>query len=240
MIRQTKIRIQRTIHLGIFKAGLLRRGNNLYTRVKHNTLSDKSNPRTQKQQANRKSFKRILDMWGLLKDVCRDTFEDVDSQHSTYRSFLQSNLLWRGRGYRISSVVISRGTLKPIQHQFSADRALLITDIRLGNLHIDSSTTIGTFSEKVVADNRNFRLGDELTLVVLHENWKAEDCRLILNPADQRQLLSVVPIPLLGHEGCLAMSLSTESTHKVKTATFYHTRNRGTSHQHFSTQRLQL
>lgn len=243
-----KTKKQRTIIMpyGI-KAGIIYKNGSAF--CLRNKYSYKNNPRTQKLQDNRHGFKKVLCLWSVLKDVCHNTFQDIDNSLSPYNKFMSINIQF-GKFDGVPPVWISQGALRPINHKL-LDSGLIVTDIELGELVIDENTTVGDFSNAVVSNNPDFLFDDELTLVIVKEiaeplvaiqhyfYFDAEDVRICLNKEDERKMMEMfTDTTLINYDGKLAVNHSSSSSDLSSALTLYHARGRGTGKQKFSSQQL--
>lgn len=88
---------------------------------------------------------------------------------SSTRVFLTRDVVNSG-GVVVAPVCISSGNLPSIVSEYSSENGALLTNILCGDLIIGASTTIGAFSQAVVAANRNIMNGDQLTFVRLSQS----------------------------------------------------------------------
>ena len=93
---------------------------------------------------------------------------------------------------------------------------ILVSSLRLGTLTIDAATTVGQFSEAIIANNDNFDEGDQLTFfhgiqsidtVTRTPRAAIKGYKVILNTAEDTKLWDVVDkIGFSVADNCLATS----------------------------------
>lgn len=234
-------------------AGLIHRRWGTYTRCKNSRVN---NPQTGNQQANRYAFKKVNDLWSALKEVCHNTYENVDSLHSPYREFMKISAEL-GQCEGIPPAWISRGSFPPISYEWKDNR--IVTDIKLGDLEITEATSVGEFSRAVVANNSGYDYGDELVFLQVdgasemrrdkgkskqqHEHIfvSAEDFRVRLDAIDNSKILAVSAGKFNNYEGCVStpiLPFGEDREGKISAFAFYHARRRGYYNQTFSSQQL--
>lgn len=131
------------------------------------------NAQTPLQMAHRLTWSNIIANYRVLRDGLRDGWEDIPAGQSLFNQFISVNA--KSQPYALTKsdfqagaciVVpyqITRGSLDPIKVDISAGVPLAKTNIAVGALTIDNSTTIGQLSAAIVNNNSDWEYGDKLT-----------------------------------------------------------------------------
>lgn len=129
--------------------------------------------RTEAMQERRARWGNLVNIYKLSKGWMKYAYETKTAKQSDYNRFMQVNLnespiyLTKEEASLGACVVfpyaISQGSLRSI----SVTRSGLIftTDIDLGDLELDSNTTVGAFSSQVIALNNGIAVGYQLSFV---------------------------------------------------------------------------
>ena len=129
------------------------------------------NSRTPSQQRQRTKWGNVVQMYKGICPLINYGFESKPVGCSDYNMFMKTNMkltdiyLTReevaGGGCIAAPYQLTRGSLPAIVVTGSADKAR--TDIKLGSLKIDASTTVKDFSAAVVTNNPDYDYGDQIS-----------------------------------------------------------------------------
>lgn len=136
-----------------------------------------SNPRTFAQMRQRVQWRNIQNIWSVIAPYDHPSFENRRALQSDANLFLSANLARvpvyltaseaRGGGAVVAPYQVTRGSLPSVEVVTNGTNGEVGTDISLGSLTIDESTTLKQFSDAVVNNNTNFKNGDQITCIVL-------------------------------------------------------------------------
>ena len=166
------------------------------------------NPRTSAQMLQRMKWPNILAVYRTLQPYMKDCFESKPAGQTDYNRFMSVNLNStpvyleksdaRLGAAIVAPYVISQGSLPSIQ----VDGTTPTTDIALGTLNIDDTTTVTEFAQAVVQNNYGYNFGDQIAFFRLVQEENSQDghpyisvsaTRINLDPADTSTLRSVAP-----------------------------------------------
>ena len=129
------------------------------------------NSRTPSQQRQRTKWGNVVQMYKGICPLINYGFESKPVGCSDYNMFMKTNMkltdiyLTReevaGGGCIAAPYQLTQGSLPAIVVTGSADNAR--TDIKLGSLKIDASTTVKDFSAAVVTNNPDYDYGDQIS-----------------------------------------------------------------------------
>ena len=129
------------------------------------------NSRTPSQQRQRTKWGNVVQMYKGICPLINYGFESKPVGCSDYNMFMKTNMkltdiyLTReevaGGGCIAAPYQLTQGSLPAIVVTGSADNAR--TDIKLGSLKIDASTTVKVFSAAVVTNNPDYDYGDQIS-----------------------------------------------------------------------------
>ena len=129
------------------------------------------NSRTPSQQRQRTKWGNVVQMYKGICPLINYGFESKPVGCSDYNMFMKTNMkltdiyLTReevaGGGCIAAPYQLTQGSLPAIVVTGSADKAR--TDIKLGSLKIDASTTVKDFSAAVVTNNPDYDYGDQIS-----------------------------------------------------------------------------
>ena len=129
------------------------------------------NSRTPSQQRQRTKWGNVVQMYKGICPLINYGFESKPVGCSDYNMFMKINMkltdiyLTReevaGGGCIAAPYQLTQGSLPAIVVTGSADNAR--TDIKLGSLKIDASTTVKVFSAAVVTNNPDYDYGDQIS-----------------------------------------------------------------------------
>lgn len=180
-------------------------------------------------------------------------FENKPPRQTDYNLFVQANY-GQGPVFLTHNQVVSgacvlapyqftRGSLPTIGCEAGAG-GVLKSDLFLGNLEITTETTVAEFSQALIANNEDWREGDQLSFfhgVQIIDAYsqvpraRMHSCHLVLDTTDGELLYNIVnPCGFSSVDGLLGMNQALVSGG----AAWVHSRKRADSTTRVSTQRL--
>ena len=133
-----------------------------------------SNPRTPAQMDNRVRLQNVVSVYRANRGWMAGAFENKKERESDYNAFVSANLsssqvaftkAQAAAGAAVAAPYqISSGSLGSIEQQVSESE--LQTNIYLGTLTLDTTTTVGEFAAAVIANNNNIVQGMQLSLIL--------------------------------------------------------------------------
>ena len=213
------------------------------------------NTRRSKDQANvRCQLANASANYQLFHCKKMQTFEGKEAGQNDFNIFVQVNynrnpVFITKQDKRCGACVLgnyqySMGSLNPIAITLN-DGGVLVTNIGLGSLVINANTTVAEFSAAVLANNKDWQAGDQLSYFYAEQYVDSEGVpratmdpyRVVLNPDDQTKLWAVVSaIGFSTVNGTLGMSLVLNNAG----ASWIHSRNDGDGEKQVSTQRMKV
>lgn len=189
------------------------------TRAYNGTPKDAS---TKSQVQQRVRLANVIAMYRAVKRVADHSFEGVKPGQTSYNLFVKTNLSNNSvvltkeassfGACVVAPYLISKGTLPSIIVQGTGADA--VTNIAVGSLAINETTTIGAFSQAVVASNTGINYGDQLTYVSIVQQTDSNTgypvaaatiYEVTLNQTDELLLRSYMPeVATTVKEGFLA------------------------------------
>lgn len=135
-----------------------------------------SNPRTASQMTQRIRLSNVVAMYRANKGwLDRYAFENKPTRWSVFNAFVSANLsvslvaLTKQEAAAGACVVapykMTDGSLPQIQINEIAEAGVFTTDLYIGDLVIDSATTIGELSAALIANNNGIVQGMQLSLI---------------------------------------------------------------------------
>lgn len=177
------------------------------TRAYNKTPKDAS---TKSQVQQRVRMANVIAMYRAIKRIADHSFEGVKPGQTSYNLFVKSNLTNNSvvltkeaasfGACVVAPYLVSRGTLPSIVVQGTGADA--VTNIAVGSLVINEQTTIGAFSQAVVASNTGINYGDQLTYLSIVQKTDSNTgypvatatiYEVTLNQADELLLRSYMP-----------------------------------------------
>lgn len=177
------------------------------TRAYNKTPKDAS---TKSQVQQRVRMANVIAMYRAIKRIADHSFEGVKPGQTSYNLFVKSNLTNNSvvltkeaasfGACVVAPYLVSRGTLPSIIVQGTGADA--VTNIAVGSLVINEQTTIGAFSQAVVASNTGINYGDQLTYLSIVQKTDSNTgypvatatiYEVTLNQADELLLRSYMP-----------------------------------------------
>lgn len=133
-----------------------------------------SNPRTPAQMDNRVRLQNVVSVYRANRAWMAGAFENKKERESDYNAFVSANLsssqvaftkAQAAAGAAVAAPYqISSGSLGSIEQQVSESE--LQTNIYLGTLTLDTTTTVGDFASAVIGNNNNIVQGMQLSLIL--------------------------------------------------------------------------
>lgn len=212
----------------------------------------KSN-RTYNQMYNRCQVGNLAANYQLYAHRLARPFENKPPRQTDYNLFVQANY-GKGPVFLTHEQVVSgacllapyqftRGSLRSIGCEIG-EGGLLKSDLALGGLVIDEETTVAAFSQALIANNADWREGDELSFFYAVQAMDAymevprarmHSCHLVLDTTDTELLYNIVNrAGFSSVEGMLGMGQALVSGG----AAWVHSRKRADSSIRVSSQRL--
>lgn len=140
-------------------------------------VTEVKNPRTSAQQQTRMKWGNIIQMYKGLRPLLDYGFESRSKGVSDYNMFVKVNMLQTP--VYLTKAEVAGGTciVAPYQITQGSLPAIVVTgegyskktDISLGSLTIDASTTVAEFSNAVVQNNAAFNYGDQISYFIAHQ-----------------------------------------------------------------------
>lgn len=136
-----------------------------------------TNPKTFAQMRRRVQWANIVNIWHSFNGLLHPSFQDRTALISDFNRFVGVNIgrvpiyLTQGEASQGGAVVapyqMSWGTLPPISVSANGVAGEVGTDISLGILTVNNSTTLKQFSRAIIESNQHFQNGDQITAFVL-------------------------------------------------------------------------
>lgn len=130
---------------------------------------------TKSQVEQRVRIANVVAMYRAIKSLANHSFEGAMGGQTSYNLFVQANLTNNSvvltkeaaalGACVVAPYLVSRGTMPSVI--VSGLGAEAVTNIAVGGLTIDGSTTIGAFADAIVANNSGIHYGDQLTYLSL-------------------------------------------------------------------------
>lgn len=140
-------------------------------------VTEVKNPRTSAQQQTRMKWGNIIQMYKGLRPLLDYGFENRPKGVSDYNMFVKVNM--QQAPVYLTKAEVAGGTciVAPYQITQGSLPAIVVTgegysqktDISLGSLVIDASTTVAEFSNAVVMNNAAFNYGDQISYFIVHQ-----------------------------------------------------------------------
>lgn len=173
-----------------------------------------SNPRTTAQMDNRVRLQNVVSVYRANRAWMPGAFENKKERESDYNAFVSANLSSSqvaftkeqaaGGAAVAAPYQISSGSLGSIEQQVSESE--LQTNIYLGTLSLDTTTTVGEFAAAVIGNNNNIVQGMQLSLILNIQQVNqvtgipyiiTRAYEVLLNPQSQELLSAYYPDGLL-------------------------------------------
>lgn len=206
-------------------------GDLLFLQTKNGTVvyeapSKKKTPRrSELQMSTRTQWANLGATYMLFDGTLNRGFESLPTNMSVYNAFVQANLgvvkvyitkaMRLNGGCVLAPYQITRGSLPSITMALGQN-GVLVSGLSLGGLEITATTTVGEFSQAIIANNAGWQVGDQLTFFLGRQTLDPVTSipratltpnKVVLDPVDETTLWSVA-----GQEGfasvagCLGMN----------------------------------
>lgn len=165
---------------------------------------------TLSQVQQRVRIANVVAMYRAIKALANHSFEGARGGQTSYNLFVQSNLTGNNvvltkeaaalGACVVAPYLVSRGTMPSVT--VSGLGAEAVTNIAVGDLSIDGSTTIGAFADALVANNSGIEYGDQLTYLSLVQQTDsntgypvvtAQIYEVVLRQGDSAKLRTYMP-----------------------------------------------
>lgn len=131
------------------------------------------NPNTVRQSRQRTQIANIVNFYRSAKTLLDHSMTGRKSQRSSYNEFVSANLnkvkvflpksVADKQGCIVAPYQVSRGSLPAIEISGAGDNA--VTNLAVGSLTINATTTIGQLTEALLDNNASIQSGDQLSYV---------------------------------------------------------------------------
>lgn len=145
--------------------------NNRGMTVVSEKATDVKDARTSAQQKQRMKWANVIRMYKGISPLINYGFENKEQRVTDYNMFVKINMQHKpvyltksevsGGACVIAPCQITQGTLPAIIVSGTGHRRM--TDIVLGSLTIDETTTVAQFSNAVVQNNADYNYGDQIS-----------------------------------------------------------------------------
>lgn len=153
-------------------------GELIFTQTKNGTIvyeapARKKTPRRSEQQmSTRTQWANLGATYMMFDGTLKRGFEALPTNMSVYNAFVQANLgvvkvyitkaMRLNGGCVLAPYQITRGSLPSIGMSVNGS-GVVVSDLALGSLQIGAQTTVGQFSQAIIANNAGWQVGDQLT-----------------------------------------------------------------------------
>ena len=153
-------------------------GELMFVQTKHGTIvyeapTVKKTPRRSEQQmGTRTQWANLGATYMMFDGTLKRGFEALPTNMSVYNAFVQANLgvvkvyitktMRLNGGCVLAPYQITRGSLPSIGMSVNGS-GVVVSDLALGSLQIGAQTTVGEFSQAIIANNAGWQVGDQLT-----------------------------------------------------------------------------
>ena len=153
-------------------------GELMFVQTKHGTIvyeapTVKKTPRRSEQQmSTRTQWANLGATYMMFDGTLKRGFEALPTNMSVYNAFVQANLgvvkvyitktMRLNGGCVLAPYQITRGSLPSIGMSVNGS-GVVVSDLALGSLQIGAQTTVGQFSQAIIANNAGWQVGDQLT-----------------------------------------------------------------------------
>ena len=173
-------------------------------------ITETTDRKTSAQQKHRMKWANVIQMYKGTIPLLNCAFENKAEGVTDFNMFVKMNMQMQpvyltksqvaGGACVVAPYVISQGSLPAIV--VTGTGANGVTDISLGSLTIDATTTIAQFANAVVANNANFDYDDQISFFRIEQKVNAatglpygvfKAFSVVLDKGSDALLLSVVP-----------------------------------------------
>lgn len=206
-------------------------GDLLFLQTKNGTVvyeapSKKKTPRRSEQQmSTRTQWANLGATYMMFDGTLKRGFENLPTNMSVYNAFVQANLgvvkvyitkaMRLNGGCVLAPYQITRGSLPSITMALGQN-GVLVSGLSLGGLEITATTTVGEFSQAIIANNAGWQVGDQLTFFLGRQTLDPVTSipratltpnKVVLDPVDETTLWSVAGQDgFASVAGCLGMN----------------------------------
>lgn len=191
-------------------------GELMFVQTKHGTIvyeapTVKKTPRRSEQQmGTRTQWANLGATYMMFDGTLKRGFENLPANMSVYNAFVQANLgvvkvyitkaMRLNGGCVLAPYQITRGSLPSIGMSVNGS-GVVVSDLALGSLQIGAQTTVGEFSQAIIANNVGWQVGDQLTFFLGRQMVDSVTSipratltpnRVVMNPNDETLLLNIV------------------------------------------------
>ena len=191
-------------------------------------ITQTTNAKTELQLKHRMKWANIIREYQVLQPYMKLAFGGTRNGRNDYNKFVSTNLsmipvyLTKAEVNAGMCIVapyeITQGNVKSITISGKGKKA--VTDISLGTLSINSTTTVAEFSNAVVLNNKLYEYGDQITYFLVHQvvnevtnipMAEVDACCIVLDKSNEAKLLALVDARGFSvQEGCLAALASND------------------------------
>lgn len=178
--------------------------------------------RSEQQMSTRTQWANLGAMYMMFDGTLKRGFEGLPTNMSVYNAFMQANLgvvkvyitktMRMNGGCVLAPYQITRGSLVSISMTLNGS-GILVSGLALGSLVISATTTVGEFSQAIIANNAGWQVGDQLTFFLGKQTIDPvtnipratlTPHKIVLDPVDETTLWTVS-----GQEGFQSVQGST-------------------------------
>lgn len=142
-----------------------------------------SNPRTEAQMSSRVRLANLVAIYRANRSWMRGAYESKAERESDYNAFVRANLSGSRVAFTKSEAAqgaavaapyqVTQGSLLHITHNITADG--LITNLFLGSYAITTESTVGEFTQALLANNNGLVEGMQLSLIINMQQQRPAD-----------------------------------------------------------------
>ena len=148
------------------------------TVAKQKVAKKSSAKRTMAVMQRRVQWGNLVNVFRSFEGTLHPSFEGKSPKVSDFNEFMSANFTLmpvyltkteaRANGAVVAAYQITRGSMPTIEHD-SETPGKVTTDIMLGDMTIDSDTTVADFSRAVVQNNEGYAYGDQISVYVMQQ-----------------------------------------------------------------------
>ena len=206
-------------------------GELIFTQTKNGTVvyeapvRKKTPRRSEQQMSTRTQWANLGATYMMFDGTLKRGFESLPTNMSVYNAFVQANLgvvkvyitktMRLNGGCVLAPYQITRGSLPSITMAIGQN-GVLVSGLSLGGLEITATTTVGEFSQAIIANNAGWQVGDQLTFFLGRQTLDPVTSipratltpnKVVLDPVDETTLWSVAGQDgFASVAGCLGMN----------------------------------
>lgn len=202
-----------------------------------------SNPRTDAQMETRVKLSNLVAFYRASSKWMKGAFETKHVNQSDYNAFVSANAavnaVWLTKTQVEAGVcvvapyTVSRGSLGEIRQTQTTNK--IVSNLYVGDLTINSATTIAQLSAALIANNNGMSDGDQLSLIQYIQNTNTGGsysvvCRayeVILDTSNNTLLSEYLPVELLDVSTDETPALAVKTTSFVGGVAFVMSRTNG-------------